>query len=88
MAKPWHWADNRPDTTEEPGDRGAEAGVAVVDVEAGGVTQGYEAAEPPPNKEDSTSGRNAKKQPIVGQRRRRRRMKGKMRKGTGTDIPQ
>ena len=48
MAKPWHWADNRPDTTEEPGDRGAEAGVAVAEVEAGGGTQRRRKQNPSP----------------------------------------
>ena len=47
MAKPRHPVDNRPDQSEGPGDRGAEAEVLVADVETGGVTQGDKAAGPP-----------------------------------------
>ena len=87
MAKPQHPVDNRPDQSEGPGDRGAEAEVLVADMETGGVTQGDKAAGPPP-KENRTSGRIAKRPRRVDQRRRWRRMRRMMRKGTRTERPQ
>ena len=51
MAKPWYPTENRPNTPEGTGDRGAEEGVVVEEVKAGG-TQGEEAegTPPPPKK--------------------------------------
>ena len=52
MAKPWH-PDNRPDTSEGPGEGVVEAGEVELESEEIGVEQGDKAAYPlPPRRRD------------------------------------
>ena len=50
MAKHWHPADNRPNTSKGPGEGGVKKEVSNAEAEERGGTQGEEAAGPPPNR--------------------------------------